>query len=734
MTIAGGLGVFTSVVDGVGMTQAQTLVAGISYTITYTVSGYSSGGVQLVLSGGVPVSGTVRSANGTYTETLVALTGNTTFGLIANASIAGGDSDPYFGNVVLLVGANGTDGSTTFVDESPAAHTLTATGNAQIDTAQFRFGVSSALFDGTGDLISAADSADWAFGAGQFTIEAWVQLATVAVSKIHTIVSQAGAGGTGKSFEFFIDPNGLYAAFSSNGTTFTQTNGPWAPAANTWYHVAVDRDASNKVRLYVDGVMKGSSTYASTLTDSTFTLSIGQLAYATPANDLNGWLDELRITKGVARYASDSGFTVPTAAFPRPALTTLNIDNVSLQAVTTYTGPLPGDMWTAARYGTRFYLANEMDPLQFIDVDSGASFADVPGSPPRAKFVSVIGDFLFLAHLRIGATDYPRDWQHSAIDDPTDWVIDGGPGSSDRQSIPSGDEITGIMPRANNGGRILQRNAKRSLIFSPGGPTAFEQRDIDPINGVFAPYSIVDIGNDDYVYIHDQGIFRGDSHTPIGLDNISRTLLSRVDYDKIEQIQGSLESTSRRALWRAQDQTGVWFMFGYDVFREKFFMTDVAATSLTNMVGVATLIDDIHGLVDNYPGILVDSPIFAGGRVAPGVWLADHCMYSLTGSPLAATIETPTFAPNPGGGAFLYGVTMAGTAPNWSIRIGSATLAETAVTWSSVSTEAARTGVAPTRVDANFHRIRLSIPSGTDWTHVHAMTPLFKPSRRLFAA
>ena len=463
-------------------------------------------------------------------------------------------------------------------------------------------------------------------------------------------------------------------------------------------------------------------------------------------------LNVIAISNGYAPFPSP---TAPTTALPSRCLgswyvrttsgsylffaaTQTNIYRLSGSGTWTsvgsgYTGPSPGDLWTAAKYGSRLYLANENDALQYIDVDSGVTFAAAPGSPPQGKFVCVIGDFLFLAYLRIGATSYSNDWQHSAIDDPADWVIDGGTGSSDRGTFPAGEEITGIMSRVNNGGRIFQRNAKRALIFSPGGATAFEVRDIDPANGVFAPYSVVDIGNDDYVYIHEQGVFRGDSHTAVGLDNISRTLLQRVSYDQIEAIQGVLESRSRRALWRAQDQIGTWFVFGYDIMREKFFITDLQANALTNMVGVATLIDDITGLVDDYPDIFVDSPLFAGGRVAPGVWLTDNCMYSLTGPPLEATIETPTFAVNPGGGGFVYGLMLRGNAMEWSARIGSAVLAETPVTWSSTATQAARTGVVPTRVDANFHRVRITIPAGTTWTHAHAVTPLWKASRRLAA-
>lgn len=84
-----------------------------------------------------------------------------------------------------------------------------------------------------------------------------------------------------------------------------------------WYHVAADKDATGKIRLYVDGVMLGSATPAnSAIFNSTAGLGIG--AQGANGNvDMAGWLDEVRITKGVARYASDSGFTVPTAAYPR---------------------------------------------------------------------------------------------------------------------------------------------------------------------------------------------------------------------------------------------------------------------------------------------------------------------------------------------------------------------------------------------------------------------------------
>jgi hypothetical protein len=102
----------------------------------------------------------------------------------------------------------------------------------------------------------------------------------------------------------------------STGSAWTTSNTASSPALDTWGHIAIDKDATGKCRMYVNGVMLGSVTPAdSSMFDSTAALEIGRLFGATA--NLSGWMDELRITKGVARYASDAGFTVPSAAFPR---------------------------------------------------------------------------------------------------------------------------------------------------------------------------------------------------------------------------------------------------------------------------------------------------------------------------------------------------------------------------------------------------------------------------------
>ncbi|MGE3429317.1 MAG: phage tail protein, partial [Hyphomicrobiaceae bacterium] len=103
---------------------------------------------------------------GTLLRTETGLTGNTYSWAneVADSGIIGAGEDEYWNNVIALLHMDGTNGSTTFTDQK--GHTFTATGNAQISTAQSKFGGASALFDGTGDLVSSADHADWALGAG----------------------------------------------------------------------------------------------------------------------------------------------------------------------------------------------------------------------------------------------------------------------------------------------------------------------------------------------------------------------------------------------------------------------------------------------------------------------------------------------------------------------------------------------------------------------------------------
>ena len=151
--------------------------------------------------------------------------------------------------------------------------------------------------------------------ADQFTIEAWIRVNSWA-SGNNIVAQYTNAGSYGWAFQI-IGSDELRFASSADGSTFNviiDTTGANL-TTGVWYHVAVDKDATGKIRLYKDGSMFGSSTPADS---SIFNASTGLAIGANGLNlaNFNGWIDELRITKGTARYASDSGYDVPTEAFP----------------------------------------------------------------------------------------------------------------------------------------------------------------------------------------------------------------------------------------------------------------------------------------------------------------------------------------------------------------------------------------------------------------------------------
>jgi hypothetical protein len=224
-----------------------------------------------------------------------------------------GASDPYFSSVVFLSGFEGADGSTSaFTEESPVARTVTPFNGAEIDTAQSKFGSSSILLPTSGTpWLQCTDSNDWAFGSGDFTIEGFIRFSTP--STFNGIAGQYTAGQISWWFQYVnTGTKHLEFGWSTNGSSVSTQAGNWTHSTGVWYHGCVDRSSGTQ-RIYLDGSMLSKVTNSDTLFNSTTNMLVG----AVNNQQLRGWLDEFRITKGVARYASDSGFTVPTLAYPR---------------------------------------------------------------------------------------------------------------------------------------------------------------------------------------------------------------------------------------------------------------------------------------------------------------------------------------------------------------------------------------------------------------------------------
>ena len=224
--------------------------------------------------------------------------------VLATGQIASVDPDGKFyvtGNLAGLEEASDRTGKTIIRNQNPVT-----------DTTIKKFGTSSLILDGTQDSISVASNNDFGFGTDDFTIEGFFYFDSITGTR-SLIDLRAGADtdvgpylnlNTGNP-EVYI--NG--ATVLSSATTLT---------TSTWYHIAVSRSGTT-MRLYVDGVQKDSATVSTDLGVAK-PLVVGA-KWSTGAEYLDGNVDEIRVSKGVARYTG--AFGAIAAEFTSDASATL---------------------------------------------------------------------------------------------------------------------------------------------------------------------------------------------------------------------------------------------------------------------------------------------------------------------------------------------------------------------------------------------------------------------------
>jgi hypothetical protein len=195
---------------------------------------------------------------------------------------------------------------------------LETVGNAQISTSVKKFGTGSISFDGTGDYLYGPTSPNTSFGTGDFTIEFWMYSNNVSgASQLGMLQMSDSAGGLKASYltQLCINQGQTASGSALNGAIVANINNTNVGSTTavlttgTWYHIALVR-SSGTVNLYVNGTSVGSATITSAINGPYIVVG----GYYSSSFLFNGYLDDVRITKGFARYTSN--FTAPTAAFP----------------------------------------------------------------------------------------------------------------------------------------------------------------------------------------------------------------------------------------------------------------------------------------------------------------------------------------------------------------------------------------------------------------------------------
>ena len=215
--------------------------------------------------------------------------------------------------VVALLHGEGTDNESVFTDETGRIWSTPV--QAVTDTAQYKFG-SSSIYINNGDdnWVATADSADFYMAAGDATIDCWFRLEyTPNDDEISNIWSQVDSGDQEDYVQcgIYNDDGDLYLFFTIgiNDIYVMDCRSVETINTDTWYHVACVKEGNNYY-LFLDGVLVDSDVYSTGWANISGEFRIGSWHLY---SILEGWIDEFRISKGIARWTSN--FTPPTEAY-----------------------------------------------------------------------------------------------------------------------------------------------------------------------------------------------------------------------------------------------------------------------------------------------------------------------------------------------------------------------------------------------------------------------------------
>ena len=273
-------GVTTMYINGIatGATYSASDDFGTSNTLTIGTVGDSPGYSTTELSGYVSDLRVVRSS--VYSSNFV----------VPNAPLTNTTNTTFLGNM-----------SNFGIYDSSMDGNFETLGNTKLSTAVKKYNSSSMYFDGTGDYLRAyGPTTDiYAFGTGDFTIECWIYLSSFGASYVPIF---------NNAYLFYVGASGQMLLYNGSTDVATGTNG--SVTVGSWIYLAWTR-ASGAVRMFVNGTQTGTTATVTASIGSGTTTNIGTHSTA----NLNGYIDDLRITKGVARYTSN--FSAPTAALTR---------------------------------------------------------------------------------------------------------------------------------------------------------------------------------------------------------------------------------------------------------------------------------------------------------------------------------------------------------------------------------------------------------------------------------
>ena len=391
------------------------------------------------------------------------------------------------------------------------------------------------------------------------------------------------------------------------------------------------------------------------------------------------------------------------------------------------------DYWEFVQWGETVIAVNGSngDAPQQITLGA-ANFANLTGTPPKARHVAVINNFVVMGNISDSVVGVQRvRW--SAINNANSWTADPATLADYQDLLGDGGWVQKIVG-GENGGFVLQEHAIWRMTFV-GSPLVFQFDKVKTNIGVYAPQSVVSFQGMIFFLANDGFyMFNGSTIEPIGQSKVDLTFFDELDQNYVYRVVGAIDPARKIVLWSypATGNTGGnpnRVLVYHWALKKWSRITGVGGAGFNMEFIISSLsqgytldgLDALSTSVDALPYTL-DSTYYTGGQLNLSVFNSSHQLSTLNGSALPATVQTGEVNLIKGHKAYVNEI--------WPLVEGLSASYQVAVVQRQILTKSGSTGVAmsPTsagfcevRSTARYHRFQLTTTNGTEFDNLQGI-------------
>jgi hypothetical protein len=381
--------------------------------------------------------------------------------------------------------------------------------------------------------------------------------------------------------------------------------------------------------------------------------------------------------------------------------------------------------WKFSQYGNYIIAVNGADAAQVFQMGTSSVFAALGGSPPIAYFTGTVREFGVL--LKTSSANNRVQW--SAIGDIADWVASSTT-LSDAQDLPDGGSIMGFV--GGEFGIVFQERAIQRMSFE-GPPTAFRFDKISQFLGCRAEGSIAAFENFAF-FLGDDGFYmiRGGAEIiPIGSEKVDRWIETNLDASQLSRVTSAIDPINKiyvmgfSSIGAGNPDTLIIYHWPSGQWSRASVTHQIIYPAATQSSYTIDSMDTVSATIDGLP-FPVDSRFWTGsGRLLLSGFDTSNRQGFFSGNSLEATIETGDNQLTPGGRTLFRGLRpmIEGTSVTPSLTVGTRNHLQQAVTFGN-PVPANAYGFCNARVNARYHRARITLPASSTWTFARGVDDL----------